>query len=125
MNSKTRPPIQWNLKARLRRVPGFLKRPILAAVGIAGVDAVLLVAALGSSWKPTLVLVLFLEGGVGLLMGTGIALSSSPSVSKVGETVLGTAAWSREAEKNAERVGLRWILGSSLLVLIGFGVSML
>jgi hypothetical protein len=85
----------------------------------------ILFATRGAAWKSTLSLVLLLEGGIGLLAGTGIALSSSPSVSKVGETFLGTAAWSREAEKNAERVGLRWILCSSLLVLIGFGVSML
>lgn len=71
-----------------------------------------------------MVLVLLLEGGLGLLAGTGIALSSTPSVSKVGETMLGTARWSKESEKHGEKVGLRWMLGSCVLITIGFGLSL-
>ena len=114
-----------SLKPGFGRALAYLKRPLLAAVGIACIDTVVLLAVGGLTWRTTLVLVLFFEGGLGLLLGTGIALSSSPSVSKVGETVLGTAPWSREAEKNAERVGRRWIVCASLLVLIGFGVSVI
>jgi hypothetical protein len=97
----------------------------MGAVGVTCLDAVVLIPTLGVSWRPTLVLVLLLEGGLGLLAGSGISLSSTPSVSKVGEAVLGTAPWSRESERNAERVGLKWILGSCLLIAIGLGVATL
>jgi hypothetical protein len=105
------------------RIITFVKQPLLAAIVLASVDALILGTVIGSNWKPRLALVLLLEGGLGLLAGTGIALSSTPSVSKVGETMLGTASWSREAEKHGERVGLKWILGACLLIVIGFGLS--
>ena len=107
------------------RIITFVKQPLLAAIVLASVDALILSTVIGGNWKLRLVLVLLLEGGLGLLAGTGIALSSTPSVSKVGETMLGTASWSREAEKHGERVGLKWILGSCLLIVIGFGLSVL
>jgi len=113
------------LKEKARRIPAYLKRPLLAAVSITCVDALVLLLISGTSWRATLVLVLLLEGGLGLLAGAGVGLSSTPSISKVGETALGTAPWSREAERNSERVGLKWMLGSCLLIGIGFGVSLL
>lgn len=73
--------------------------------------------------RNSLVLLLFLEGGVGLLAGAGIALSSTPSVSKYGEMMFGTAVWSRDMEKNAEHIAGKWIIASSLIVLVGFAVS--
>ena len=115
---------QGDLSGRPRQILRYLRRPLLAAVGIACADALVLIPTLGVSWKPTLVLVLLLEGGLGLLAGAGIALSSTPSISKVGETVLGTAPWSRESERNANRVGWKWILSACLLIAIGFGISM-
>lgn len=108
-----------------RRVLKFLKQPLFAATIVSGIDAIVLVALLEGDWKTALVLVLLLEGGVGLLAGSGIALSSTPSVSKVGETMLGTAPWSREAEKHGERVGLKWMVGASVLIAVGFGLSVI
>ena len=108
-----------------RRIWNYLIRPAFAASAITCVDGLILFFILQSNWKQTLVLALWLEGGLGLLAGAGIALSSTPSISKAGETIFNTAPWSRESESNAERVGLKWILGSSLLVLIGLAVSML
>jgi hypothetical protein len=66
-----------------------------------------------------LTLLLFFEGGIGLIAGTAIALSSTPSISKVGELTIGTAAWSRESEKHAEKIGWKWVFAASLLVIIG------
>ena len=112
-------------KKRLRRILSYLKKPAIAAVVLALADAAVLLTVLGVPGIRTLVLVLLLEGGLGLLAGTGIVLSSTPSISRVGETVLGTAPWSREAERNAERVGLMWILCASFLITIGFALSIL
>jgi len=39
---------------------------------------------------------------MGLLAGAGIALSSTPSISKTGETIFNTASWSRESRKCRE-----------------------
>lgn len=107
-----------------RRILAFVKVPLAAAIAITGTDVVIIGALLGGNWKPILVLVLLLEGGMGLLAGTGVALSSTPSVSKVGETMLGTAPWSRDSEKHGERVGLKFMLGALVLVAIGFGLSL-
>jgi hypothetical protein len=73
--------------------------------------------------KTTLVLVLLLEGGAGLIIGSVIALSSTPSISKVGEIAFERAPWSREGERNAERVAGKWMIASTLLVLAGFALS--
>jgi len=95
----------------------------LSALVIALADSLALILRLGFIPATTLILVLFLEGGLGLLVGVGISLSASPSVSRVGETLFGTTAWSREDERYAERVAWRWMLGSAFLVLIGFLLS--
>jgi hypothetical protein len=117
--------IQTDLRKEPRRLWNYLIRPAFAAGGIACVDGLILLVTSGATWKQTFVLTLWLEGGLGLLAGAGIALSSTPSISKTGEMIFSTAPWSRESERNAERVGLKWILGSSLLVLIGLAVSIL
>ena len=83
----------------------YVGEPFLAAFLIAGGDSLGLLLGFGSIARPTLVLVLFLEGGVGLLLGVVIALSSSPSVSKFGETLFGTDRWSRDAEKHSKKEG--------------------
>jgi hypothetical protein len=77
----------------------------------------------GSLSKTTLVLVLLLEGGAGLIVGSAIALSSTPSISKAGEIVFERAPWSREGERNAERVAGKWMIASALLILAGFVLS--
>jgi hypothetical protein len=117
--------VRADLRKEPRRLWNFLIRPAIAAGAIACADGLILLGISGAAWKQTLVLVLWFEGGLGLLAGSGIALSSTPSISKAGEMILNTAPWSRDSERNAERVGLKWILGSSLLVLIGLAVSML
>src|SRR5713226_7195371 len=101
----------------------YLKKPALAAIIIPLVDTLVLLIGFGFISRYTLILVLLLEGGIGLISGVGIALSSTPSISKIGHVTIGTAAWSKEAEKNAERVGLQWIITASLLVVIGFALS--
>ena len=105
---------------RSRRAARYVRVPLLSALVIALADSLALILRLGFIPATTLILVLFLEGGLGLLVGVGISLSASPSVSKVGETLFGTTAWSREDERHAERVAWRWMLGSAFLVLIGF-----
>src|SRR6266849_5995266 len=115
-----------NLEGRPRRstrAARYLRIPLLSALVIALADSLALLLRAGFIPATTLILVLFLEGGLGLLVGVGISLSASPSVSKVGETLFGTAAWSRDDERHAERVAWRWMLGSAFLVLIGFLLS--
>jgi hypothetical protein len=103
----------------------YIKKPALAAIIIPLVDTLALLIGFGFISRNTLILVLLLEGGIGLISGVGITLSSSPSISKIGQVTIGTAAWSKEAEKNAERVGLKWIVSASLLVLVGFALSII
>lgn len=102
---------------------GYMKKPAIAATSISLVDTLALLIGFGFISRDTLILVVLLEGGIGLISGVGIALSSTPSISKIGHATIGTAAWSKEAEKNAERVGLKWMVAASLLVLIGFALS--
>ncbi|MBO0888125.1 hypothetical protein J2P12_03400 [Candidatus Bathyarchaeota archaeon] len=101
----------------------FSSTPFLAALVIASVDSLALYVAFSSVPGQTLALVLFFEGGSGLILGVGIALSSTPSVSKAGERLFGTSPWSRDAERHAERVGWKWMLGSTFLIVIGFIAS--
>ncbi len=112
-----------NTGFRLLRLP-LLKSAFYAAIAFA-VDTVALLALTGGISPATLTLVTFLEGGVGLLVGVGISLSSTPSISSTGEALFGTSPWTRQSEKNAERVGLRWIAASAILVMLGVLVSAL
>ena len=109
--------------SRGRRVLAFLKTPIIGASVVSLLDSIVLQPVFGSASKTTLVLVLFLEGSIGLIAGSAIALSSTPSISKTGEIMFGRAPWSREGERNAERVAGKWMLASTLLILAGFGLS--
>jgi hypothetical protein len=113
--------LQSNKKSN--RILSYVTKPILAAVSISLVDTLVLQFGFGFISRNTLTLVLLLEGGIGLLSGVGIALSSTPSISRIGHATIGTAAWSRDAEKNAERVGLKWMAAASLLALLGFALS--
>jgi len=110
-------------KKKTGLILSYIKKPALAAIMIPIADTLALLIGFGFISRNTLILVLLLEGGIGLISGVGIALSSTPSISKIGQVTIGTAAWSREAEKNAERVGLKWIVTASLLVLVGFALS--
>src|SRR5207245_10429322 len=101
----------------------YMTKPVLAALIIPLVDTLVLQIGYGFTSRNTLTLVLLLQGGIGLLSGVGIALSSTPSISRTGHATIGTDAWSRDAEKNAEIVGLKWMVAASLLVLIGFALS--
>jgi len=84
--------------------------------------AILAIFARGSS-RPTLTLVLFFEGGLGLLAGVGISLSSTPSTARLGEELFRTSPWSRESQRHAEIVALKWMMASTFLVILGFAVS--
>jgi hypothetical protein len=110
-------------KKKTSQILSYITKPVLAAVVIPLVDTLVVQIGFGFISRNTLTLVLLLEGGIGLLSGVGVALSSTPSISRIGHAIIGTAAWSREAEKNAERVGLRWMVAASLLVLVGFALS--
>lgn len=112
-------------KKKSSRILSYTTTPILAAVTISLVDTLVLQFGFGFISRNTLTLVLLLEGGIGLLSGVGIALSSTPSISRLGHVTLGTAAWSRDAEKNAERVGVKWMVTASLVALVGFALSIL
>ncbi len=103
----------------------MIARSFLYAILILPANIVALQLLTGTVSRTTLTLVIFLEGGLGLLLGVGISLSSTPSISRLGETVFGTSAWSQEAQKYAESVGLKWMLVSAVLVILGFAVSAL
>ncbi|SRR6266571_4019099 len=115
--------IDLQTKKKTSQIVNYLTKPILAAVIIPLVDTLVLQVGYGFISRNTLTLVLLLQGGMGLLSGVGIAFSSTPSISRIGHATIGTAAWSRDAEKNAERVGLKWMVAASLLVLVGFALS--
>ena len=70
---------------RGRRVLAYLKIPVIGALVVSLLDSAVLEPVFGSAFKTTLVLVLFLEGRIGLIAGSAIALSSTPSISKTGE----------------------------------------
>lgn len=103
----------------------YLWAPLLAALTLFLVDCTILFVTFRVLSLRILTLIVFLEAGLGLLAGVGIALSSGPSVSRVGQTLFGTAAWSRQSERHAERVGSKWMVGAAFLVMIGFTVSSL
>ena len=108
---------------RLSTLAKYLSRPILVATLVTLIDTLGLFVLFQTILASTLVLILFLEAGVGLLVGVGVSLSSTPSVSRVGQTILGTSPWSKESERHAERVGWKWIVASSFLFLIALVIS--
>ena len=103
----------------------YLKQPLLAATTIALSDLLALIIGVGSVPRTTLVLILFLEGGIGLIVGVIIALSSAPSIAKLGELTMGAAPWSRDSEKHAEKIGSKWMVASAILVAVAFLISAL
>jgi hypothetical protein len=111
------------LSQKTRQTLVYLKKPVIAAFIVILLDLAGMMLITGSLPKTTLALVMLLEGGTGLLAGAGIALSSTPSISKVGEITIGSARWSREGERHAERVAGKWIIASSLMILAGFALS--
>ena len=110
-------------KKKIAQMLSYMMKPVLAALIIPLVDTLALQIGFGFISRNTLTLVLLLEGGIGLLSGVGIALSSTPSISRMGNAIIGSSAWSRDAEKHAERVGLKWMVTASLVVLVGFALS--
>ena len=110
-------------KKKIGQMLSYMTKPVLAALIIPLADTFALQIGFGFISRNTLTLVLLLEGGIGLLSGVGIALSSTPSISKMGNATIGSSAWSRNAEKHAERVGLKWMITASLVVLVGFALS--
>jgi len=113
------------LRAQRERLLSFLKIPILGGLAILVINCIGLLITSGGVSKPLLVLLLFLEGGAGLLVGVGVSASATPSISRLGQVLLGTAPWSRDYEKHAERIGWKWMIASSLLIGAGFVISIL
>jgi hypothetical protein len=109
---------------KTRRIFVYLEKPVLAALTVTFLDLTGMQLIIGTLPRTTLALVMLMEGGFGLLAGAGIALSSTPSISKIGEITIGSATWSREGERHAERVAGKWIIASSLIILLGFALSL-
>ena len=112
-------------RTRLLRILRYGRTPLLTTLVLTIVDILVLILVLGSVPRTTLFLILLLEGGLGLLLGSAVALSSTPSISKIGEVTIGTASWSKESERNAERVGWKLMFAALLLIIVGFVVSFL
>lgn len=72
--------------SRLARYPAitFLYTAVLTVL-----DVTVLFLATGAVQRPTLTLLLFFEGGLGLIISVAVALSSGPSIAKLGETLFG------------------------------------
>jgi len=117
--------LDWKnqMRENARLALKYLKKPFLAASAVALVDSFALSLILRRVPSGYLALTLFFQGGLGLIIGVGISLSSTPSVSNVSERLFGTSPWSRDAEKHAERVGWKWLIASAFLIAIGFMAS--
>jgi hypothetical protein len=111
------------LSQKTRQVLVYVKKPVIAVFIVILLDLAGIMLITGWLSKTTLALVMLLEGGMGLLAGAGIALSSTPSISKIGEITIGSARWSREGERHAERVAGKWIIASSLMILAASALS--
>jgi hypothetical protein len=110
---------------RRRGIARLAARSVIYASIITLVDSAILTIFDHAIPRPMLTLVLFLEGGLGLLAGVGISLSSTPSMARIGEELFRTSSWSKKSQRHAEIVGLKWMLVSAFLVIIGFVVSAL
>lgn len=110
---------------RLGPLVRYFAVTLVPAAAVVLLDVAGLLAVTHSIPKLTLSLLLFLEGGLGLIISVAIALSSGPSVAKVGETLFGTSPWSPGAQKHAEKVSLRWMLASAYIIILGIMVSAL
>ncbi len=109
----------------VRRSLLYAKKPVIVAFIITLLDLVGIVLVARTIPRTTLVLVLFMEGSIGLIAGAAIVFSSTPSISKIGEVTIGTASWSKKAEKHAEKVAGKWFVASSVIILTGFALSMI
>ena len=107
---------------RLARGFRYLGRTALFALIVFFADLGGLLA-FGMLAKTSLILILTLEGGLGLLLGVAVSLSATPFATRIGQVLLDTSPWSIDAEKHAMRAGFRWMLVSSILILLGFALS--
>ena len=101
----------------------LLWRSFLYALVFVLVSVIADFLATRSLGRDLFVLLMFLEGGIGLMAGVGIALSNSPSVARTGEVLFNTAPWSPEGERHAQKIALGWITTSVFIVLIGVVAS--
>ncbi|HEX4922332.1 MAG TPA: hypothetical protein VFV92_16520 [Candidatus Bathyarchaeia archaeon] len=121
--SATQTDVQQSPGAKSNLFVRYVAVPFIVAVSASFADALTLLLVVGTVPRETFVLVIFLEGGLGLISGVVISLSSTPTISAVGERLFGTSPWSRQAERRAERVGWRWMIASAILIFVGFLVS--
>lgn len=115
----------WSSGKRYLVLGRTVARSLIYASIIALFDAVILEILTSTIARPMFTLILFFEGGLGLLAGVGISLSSTPSMARLGEELFRTSPWSRESQRHAETVGLKWMLASGFLVVLGFAASAL
>src|SRR5205807_7551409 len=106
--------LDWKnqMRENARLALKYLKKPFLAASAVALVDSFALSLILRRVPSGYLALTLFFQGGLGLIIGVGISLSSTPSVSNVIESLFGTSPWSRDAEQSSAGVGWNWWMAS-------------
>ncbi len=71
-----------------------------------------------------IILVMLAEGGVGLVVGGGIAFFSR-AINKVTEGVFHSEPWTAERQREAERQGRIWIVTAIFLVAESFIISAL
>ena len=72
----------------------------------------------------TLSLIVLLEGGIALIVGSAAAFFS-PVIRKVEEVVLRTEPWDAKKQKHTERQGHPWILTGAILVFESLLLSIL
>ena len=112
-----------NPESKTKEAITLLVKSLTYSLVFLALTALILFLWIRSVPRDTFALVTFLEGGIGFIAGVGISLSNSPSISKTSELLFKTSPWSREAERHAEKIGLKWITTSIFLVLIGAIVS--
>lgn len=84
--------------------------------------SILLLGAEQASFASSLSLLMLLEGGIGLIVGSAVALYS-PVISKVEEVIFHSEPWNAKRQKQAEKQGYPWIGTGGILVLTGLLVS--
>ena len=97
-NTQTADSKRWpdrkTLAARLVKALRYLGRTLVYSFAVTLADIFLFILATRSLSRPYLTLLLFLEGGLGLVLGVVVSLSSTPCVAKLAEMFLWTFPWS-------------------------------
>jgi hypothetical protein len=84
--------------------------------------SILLLRVEQANFVSILSLLMLLEGGLGLIIGSAVALYS-PVISKVEEVIFHSEPWDAKRQKQAEKQGYSWIVTGGILVLLALLVS--